>query len=75
MASSDSTVKFELYRYSPSLIAAAIFVILFGVASAVHAWQLIRVRSWYLVPLLVGGLCECLPCLPPALLPFPEYEY
>ncbi|KAL6408611.1 rta1 domain-containing protein [Ilyonectria robusta] len=47
----------EYYRYDPSLPAAIIFTILFILSAAVHAFQLVKSKTWYFVPFLVGCLC------------------
>ncbi|KAF2264596.1 RTA1-domain-containing protein [Lojkania enalia] len=49
---------FVLYRYHPSLPAAAIFVALFGISSALHMYQAIRKRALFMVPFIIGGLFE-----------------
>lgn len=46
------------YRYHPSQVAAVIFVALFGLTTILHIFQVIKKRTWYFIPLVVGGLCE-----------------
>jgi hypothetical protein len=58
--SSNSTIetqKFELYHYNPSKAAAIIFLILFAVATVAHVFFMIRHRTWYLVPFVIGLIC------------------
>ena len=55
MASSKS--GFEYYYYYPSLAAAIIFVFLFFGTTAYHGYQASTRRSWYFIPLLIGGIC------------------
>lgn len=57
---------FHFYAYTPSLAAAVIFIILFALTTALHAHQLFKIRAWYLIPIVIGGLCThlSLPCLP-----------
>ncbi|KAI9783330.1 MAG: hypothetical protein M1835_003825 [Candelina submexicana] len=50
--------KYVLYAYAPSLAAAIIFTILFLLTSSLHLYQLIRTRTWFMIPLLVGGFFE-----------------
>ncbi|RDW82322.1 hypothetical protein BP6252_03434 [Coleophoma cylindrospora] len=52
--------EYLLYHYEPSFIAAVIFIALFGITSALHFIQLVRNRTWYFIPFLIGGLFECL---------------
>lgn len=60
MSSSDSGtgVDFELYRYTPSLAAAILFLVLFIFITAYHLYQVIRMRSWYMVVFVTGGICK-----------------
>jgi hypothetical protein len=50
-------VQISYYSYDPSLPAAAIFTVLFGISSVLHIWYTIRKRSWFLVAFIIGGLC------------------
>ncbi|EFQ92057.1 hypothetical protein PTNB73_01521 [Pyrenophora teres f. teres] len=56
-ALNDPNVYF-LYRYTPSKIAAGIFVIAFGFTTFAHIFQLFQKRTWYFTPLIIGGLFE-----------------
>ncbi|PGH19548.1 hypothetical protein AJ80_03884 [Polytolypa hystricis UAMH7299] len=49
---------FVFYRYDPSLAAAVLFTVLFGLTTLYHGYQLTRARLWYFIPLLVGGIFE-----------------
>lgn len=60
------TTTFHLYAYTPSLAAAVIFIILFALTTTLHAYQLIKTRAWYLIPIVIGGLCTRFsPSFPP----------
>ncbi|CAG7952554.1 unnamed protein product [Penicillium nalgiovense] len=48
-------VDFELYRYTPSLVAAIIFIVLFALATSYHLYQVVRPRFWYFTIFVVGG--------------------
>lgn len=50
--------KYEFYQYNPSKAAAVIFIILFVCTTALHSYQMLRTRTWFLVPLVLGGFCE-----------------
>lgn len=56
----NDTSNFEYFRYNPSLPAAVIFTVLFLLTSILHIFQLVRTRTWYFTPLVVGCLMECL---------------
>ena len=44
---------FKYYRYDPSLAAAIFFLI----TTLLHTYQLIRTKTWIVIPLIVGGFC------------------
>jgi len=49
---------FKLYRYDPSIAAAIIFVVAFTLTTVLHAYQMIRTRTWFYIPFLAGGVFE-----------------
>jgi len=57
MAVHTSDDVFQFYRYSPSIAACVIFIILFSTTTFLHIYQLFQTRAWILVPLVVGGTC------------------
>lgn len=44
------------YRYHPSNIAAIILVVAFTLTTLLHIFQLCRRKTWYFIPLVIGGL-------------------
>jgi hypothetical protein len=54
---------FKLYRYDPNLAANIVFVVLFAVLSIGHVFLLLRKRTWYFIPFVVGCVCK-LPLTP-----------
>ncbi len=56
----DADFGFDYYRYNPSKGAAALFVLIFGASSALHGYQLVKHRTWYFIPFLIGGICEAI---------------
>ncbi|KAF4445456.1 hypothetical protein F53441_10798 [Fusarium austroafricanum] len=54
----DEGAVFKLYHYNPTVVGAVIFVILFAATTLFHSWQLFRSRTWFIIPLTVGGLLE-----------------
>lgn len=58
MSTSDNAYNFEYYRYTPSLGAAILFIVLFILITALHAWQMFRTRTWYFIPFVIGGIFE-----------------
>lgn len=50
---------FKLYRYTPSLPAAIVGVVVFAILTLLHIWRLKRHRAYYFTAFTVGGLCMC----------------
>ncbi|KOS43940.1 hypothetical protein ACN38_g5113 [Penicillium nordicum] len=50
--------SWSFYRYEPSMAATVIFIILFIATTALHAFQMIKVKTWYLTAFCIGGLCQ-----------------
>ncbi|KAL5003686.1 RTA1 like protein-domain-containing protein [Aspergillus recurvatus] len=46
------------YRYYPSEAAAILFTVLFVLTTMVHLYQLLRHRTWFFIPFVVGGFFE-----------------
>jgi hypothetical protein len=49
---------FKLFKYHPSTAAAVIFLVLFGLTTLLHFYQMIRTRTWYFIVFCLGGLCQ-----------------
>ncbi|KAK2603315.1 hypothetical protein N8I77_009780 [Diaporthe amygdali] len=54
----SSDAFFALYRYTPSLEAAALTGTLFSILSIVHIVRLWQTRSFYFIPFAIGGIFE-----------------
>ena len=50
--------EFSLFNYHPSLAAAAIFIVLFAITTGYHGFQAIKKRTYYFIPLIIGGVCK-----------------
>lgn len=48
---------FYLWKYVPSMAAAVIFLIIYLIASFMHAWKMWKTRMWFCTPLVIGGFC------------------
>jgi len=46
------------YRYIPSVAAAIIFIICFSLATGFHIFKMIKLRSWFFTPFVIGGLSQ-----------------
>jgi hypothetical protein len=49
---------FKLYRYDPSMAGAIIFVLAFIGMTGLHFYQMIRTKTYFFVPFVIGGLFE-----------------
>jgi hypothetical protein len=58
MAPSSPYYDFKLFRYVPSLPAALVATILFGLLSAAHIFKLFRHKTYFCIPFIIGGLFE-----------------
>jgi hypothetical protein len=47
---------FQLYRYTPSLPAAIVSIVVFGVLMALHFWRIFRARAFYFTAFAIGGI-------------------
>lgn len=54
---SGPATHFKYYHYDPSLAGACVFAVLFGSSALWHLVLILQHRTWYFVPLLVGGIC------------------
>lgn len=52
--------KEDRYNYDPSLPAAGIFAFMFLVSTSMHAFHMVKFRTWYWIPFVIGGSFECL---------------
>ena len=56
-SAADEVSHFKKYYYHPVLSAAILFTILFGLATTSHVYQMIRTRTWFMVPFVIGSAC------------------
>lgn len=49
---------FRFYYYEPSMPAAIIFIVLFGISTALHLTQMFTTKTWFLIPFVIGGIFE-----------------
>ncbi|RKK65010.1 hypothetical protein BFJ69_g16508 [Fusarium oxysporum] len=57
-ANSEAEPVFRLYHYDPTIAGAIIFVLLFVGSTGAHFYQLWRARTWFMIPLAIGGILE-----------------
>ena len=56
---SNGGYEYALYRYTPSIPAAAIFTGVFLALSVLHCVWLARSRAYFFIPFTVGLLRKC----------------
>ena len=54
----SSFAGWKAYEYYPSMGAAVLFIILFAVVTFMHTFHLFRTRTWFFIPLVIGGYCK-----------------
>lgn len=47
------------YPYVPSYGAGIAFVVLFTAATLVHIGMMSWLKTWYFIPMILGGICKC----------------
>lgn len=50
----------RFYRYDPIVAPAIVALILFFLTTALYIYQVSRTRTWYMIPMIVGGLSKIL---------------
>ncbi|KAJ5177407.1 RTA-like protein [Penicillium coprophilum] len=55
---SSSHPGWTAYTYYPSLAAAAVFIVCFAIVTLLHTFHLFRTRTWFFIPLVIGGYFE-----------------
>tara|TARA_R110002003_G_scaffold107_10_gene9042 strand:- start:9062 stop:9772 length:711 start_codon:yes stop_codon:yes gene_type:complete len=56
--SENGVPKYVLWPYTPTVAAGAIGAIVFILLTSVHTWRLVKNRTWFCIPFVVGGLFE-----------------
>jgi hypothetical protein len=56
----DGEIKFVFYHYTPSIAAAIIFVVLFGLGFAGHVYYIFKLRARYFIAFTIGVLRKSL---------------
>lgn len=49
--------EYVLYRYTPSIAAAAVVISVFAILTGLHTYRMIRTKLWFCVPFTIGGAC------------------
>ncbi|PYH85415.1 RTA1 like protein [Aspergillus uvarum CBS 121591] len=50
--------SYKLYEYNPSVGVAIVFAGVFAATSVLHLFQMVRRRTWYFTPFIIGGFFE-----------------
>jgi drug/metabolite transporter (DMT)-like permease len=58
MEARDSQGGYVFYHYTPTLAGAIVFIIIFLITTLAHVLQVARRRTWYFIPVVIGGLFE-----------------
>lgn len=49
--------NYVFYTYEPSMAAAVLFIVLFGLSTSWHVKQMVQNQTWFFSPFVLGGLC------------------
>ncbi|KAF1950024.1 RTA1 like protein [Byssothecium circinans] len=55
---SDSKPEYKLWLYKPSIAGGVIGAIVFFILTGAHAFRLVKNRTWFCIPFIIGGLFE-----------------
>ncbi|KAH6955884.1 RTA1 like protein-domain-containing protein [Ilyonectria sp. MPI-CAGE-AT-0026] len=50
--------QWAYYRFEPSVAVNVLFIVLFGISSLLHGFQIWKTKTWYLSALVAGGVAE-----------------
>ncbi|KAK7537028.1 RTA1 like protein-domain-containing protein [Phyllosticta citribraziliensis] len=67
--------KNDHYKYDPSSVAAIVFAVLFGLSSALHIAQMLKMRTWYMTAFIFGALFETVAYVFRAVNTFEDYGH
>jgi hypothetical protein len=56
--SDDSVPEYVLWPYTPTMAAGAIATVVFILLTGLHTWRLVKNRTWFCIPFVIGGLFE-----------------
>ncbi|KAL6408200.1 hypothetical protein AUP68_08051 [Ilyonectria robusta] len=48
--------QWAYYRFEPSVAVNVLFIVLFGISSLLHGFQIWKTKTWYLSALVAGGV-------------------
>ncbi|KAH8727987.1 RTA1 like protein-domain-containing protein [Phaeosphaeriaceae sp. PMI808] len=54
----NSIPAYVLWPYTPSIAGGVVAAIVFLVLTSLHTWRLIKNRTWFCTPFIVGGIFE-----------------
>lgn len=56
----SESYEFAFYRYDPSMGGAILFILLFIGTTGYHVFQMVKSRTWFFIPFVIGGICMIL---------------
>ncbi|KAH7389754.1 RTA1 like protein-domain-containing protein [Pyrenochaeta sp. MPI-SDFR-AT-0127] len=60
MSDSSAPPKYVLWPYTPSLAGGIIATVVFFILSGIHIFRLVKNRTWFCIPFVVGALFEAI---------------
>ncbi|KAK7511914.1 RTA1 like protein-domain-containing protein [Phyllosticta citriasiana] len=75
LAEQHDREKSDHYKYDPSSAAAIIFAVLFGLSSALHLAQMLKMKTWYMIAFFLGDVFEVTACVFRAVNTFEGYGH
>ena len=60
-AATEADTSTEQYGYIPSISLGVIFITLFSLTALLHLGEIVYGRRyWFMICMVIGGICECL---------------
>lgn len=56
--SDNSVPEYVLWPYTPTTAAGVVAALVFIILTVLHTWRLVKNRTWFCIPFVIGGLFE-----------------
>ncbi|KAI4608890.1 hypothetical protein J4E83_008929 [Alternaria metachromatica] len=57
---SNAIPEYVLWPYTPTIAAGAITAVIMFILFFIHTYRLVRNRTWFCIPFVIGALCEAI---------------
>jgi hypothetical protein len=50
--------NYFLWFYLPQMWASLLFLALFIILTGLQIWKMVKTRTWFCIPFVIGGICK-----------------